>query len=67
MKNSAGLIDFLSDTVTRPTPEMRRFMSEAPVGDDMIGEDPTVNLLEEMSAELLGKEAAIFLSSGTMC
>jgi threonine aldolase len=46
---------------------MRRFMAEAPVGDDMLGEDPTVNLLEEMSAELLGKEAAVFLSSGTMC
>ena len=60
-------IDLRSDTVTRPTPEMRRFIAAAPVGDDMTGEDPTVNLLEEMSADLLGKEAAVFLSSGTMC
>jgi threonine aldolase len=64
---SATLIDLGSDTATRPTPEMRRFMAEAPVGDDMLGEDPTVNLLEAMSADLLGKEAAVFLSSGTMC
>jgi threonine aldolase len=63
----ADLIDLGSDTATRPTPEMRRFMAEAPVGDDMLGEDPTVNLLEEMTADLLGKEAAVFLSSGTMC
>jgi threonine aldolase len=61
------LIDLGSDTATRPTPEMRRFMAEAPVGDDMLGEDPTVNLLEAMTADLLGKEAAVFLSSGTMC
>ena len=61
------LIDLGSDTATRPTPEMRRFMAEAPVGDDMLGEDPTVNLLEAMTAELLGKEAAVFLSSGTQC
>jgi len=61
------LIELISDTVTRPTPEMRQFMYDAPVGDDMMGEDPSVNLLEEMSAELLGKEAAVFLSSGTMC
>jgi threonine aldolase len=61
------LIDLGSDTATRPTPEMRRFMAEAPVGDDMLGEDPTVNLLEAMTADLLGKEAAVFLSSGTLC
>lgn len=61
------VIEFISDTVTRPTPEMRQFMYDAPVGDDMLGEDPSVNLLEEMSADLLGKEAAVFLSSGTMC
>jgi threonine aldolase len=67
MKGPGDLIDLLSDTVTRPTPEMRRFIAEAPVGDDMIGEDPTVNLLEEMTADLLGKEAAVYLSSGTLC
>ncbi|HUH02864.1 MAG TPA: threonine aldolase family protein, partial [Kofleriaceae bacterium] len=67
MSRPDDAIDLRSDTVTRPTPQMRRFIAEAPVGDDMTGEDPTVNLLEEMSAELLGKEAAIFLSSGTMC
>ena len=61
------LIDLGSDTATRPTPEMRRFMAEAPVGDDMLAEDPTVNLLEGMVAELLGKEAAVFLTSGTQC
>ena len=61
------MIDLYSDTITRPTPEMRRFMCEAEVGDEQKGEDPTVNLLQEMVAELLGKEAAVFLPSGTMC
>ncbi|RIK38112.1 MAG: low specificity L-threonine aldolase [Chloroflexi bacterium] len=61
------LIDLISDTATKPTPAMRQAMYDAPVGDDMMGEDPTVNLLEAMSADLLGKEAAVFLSSGTMC
>ena len=60
-------IDFASDTVTKPTPEMRRFMCDAEVGDEQKGEDPTVNLLQEMVADLLGKEAALFLPSGTMC
>jgi threonine aldolase len=60
-------VDLYSDTVTRPTPEMRRFMCEAEVGDEQKHEDPTVNLLQEMVAELLGKEAAVFLPSGTMC
>ncbi len=60
-------IDLYSDTVTRPTPEMRRFMCEAEVGDEQKHEDPTVNLLQEMVADLLGKEAAVFLPSGTMC
>ena len=60
-------IDLYSDTVTRPTPEMRRFMCEAEVGDEQKFEDPTVNLLQEMVADLLGKEAAVFLPSGTMC
>src|SRR5262245_51925735 len=59
-------IDLRSDTVTRPTPEMRRAMAEAEVGDDVYGEDPTVNRLEQLAAERLGKEAALFVPSGTM-
>jgi threonine aldolase len=59
-------IDFRSDTVTRPTAGMRRAMAEAEVGDDVYGEDPTVQLLEARTAELLGKEAAVFVPSGTM-
>jgi threonine aldolase len=59
------LIDLRSDTVTRPTPAMRAEMVEAEVGDDVYGEDPTVNRLEELAAEMLGTEAAIFASSGT--
>jgi threonine aldolase len=58
-------IDFRSDTVTRPTPAMRRAMAEAEVGDDVYGEDPTVNRLEEQVAERLGLEAALFVPSGT--
>jgi len=61
------LIDLSSDTATQPTPAMRRFMCAAPVGDEQRGEDPTVRLLEETVAELLGREAAVFLPSGTMC
>ena len=60
------IADFRSDTVTRPTPEMRRAMAEAEVGDDVFGEDPTVNQLEARAAEILGKEAALFVPSGTM-
>src|SRR5262249_27473703 len=60
-------VDLFSDTVTHPTAEMRRFMCEAEVGDEQKLEDPTVNALCEMVAELLGKEAAVFLPSGTMC
>lgn len=60
------MMDFRSDTVTRPTEGMRRAMATAPVGDDVFGEDPTVNRLEEYVAELLGKEAAIYAPSGTM-
>ena len=59
-------IDLRSDTVTRPTPEMRAAMAAAEVGDDVYGEDPTVNRLEERAAEVLGKEAALFVPSGTM-
>jgi len=61
------VIDLYSDTMTKPTPDMRRFMCEADVGDEQKGEDPTVNRLQEMVAELLGKEAAVYLPSGTMC
>ncbi|TAL08025.1 MAG: hypothetical protein EPO00_07960 [Chloroflexota bacterium] len=60
------VIDLRSDTVTRPTPEMRRAMADAEVGDDVFGDDPTVNALEDRAAELLGKEAGLFVSSGTM-
>jgi threonine aldolase len=60
------LIDLRSDTVTKPTPAMRKAMAEAQVGDDVFGEDPTVNLLQEKVANLLGKEAALFVPSGTM-
>ena len=60
------MIDLRSDTVTRPTEGMRRAMMEAPLGDDVFGEDPTVNRLEEHVADLLGKEAAIYAPSGTM-
>lgn len=59
-------IDLRSDTVTKPTPAMRQAMAEAMVGDDVYGEDPTVNQLEEMVAARLGKEAAVFVPSGTM-
>src|SRR6476620_4341207 len=58
--------DLRSDTVTRPTPEMRRAMASAEVGDDVYGEDPTVNALEEAFAVRVGKEAALFVPSGTM-
>jgi len=60
------MIDFRSDTVTRPTPAMLESMRNAPVGDDVFGEDPSVNKLEALSAELFGMEAALFCPSGTM-
>jgi threonine aldolase len=60
------VVELRSDTMTRPTPAMRRAMAEAEVGDDVFGEDPTVNRLEELAAERLGKEAALFVASGTM-
>jgi len=62
----ADLIDLRSDTVTRPTPEMRRAMAEAEVGDDVFGDDPTVNALQERAAELMGKEAGLFVPTGSM-
>ncbi|MGD2103813.1 MAG: low-specificity L-threonine aldolase [Anaerolineae bacterium] len=61
-----GTIDLRSDTVTKPTPAMREAMHRAAVGDDVYGEDPTVNKLEQLAAERLGKEAALFVCSGTM-
>ncbi len=66
--NAAPLrINLLSDTQTRPTPGMREAMARAEVGDEQIGDDPTVNALCERVADLLGKEAAVFMPSGTMC
>src|SRR6202007_2246499 len=59
-------IDLRSDTVTRPSAGMRQAMATAPVGDDQYGEDPSVNQLQERIADLLGKEAALFVPSGTM-
>jgi threonine aldolase len=60
------VVDLRSDTLTRPTPAMSRAMAAAPVGDDVFGEDPTVNRLEAMAADRMGKEAALFVASGTM-
>jgi len=60
------MIDLRSDTVTQPTPAMREAMARAVVGDDVFGEDPTVNQLQDMAAEMMGKEAALFVPSGTM-
>jgi len=60
------IIDLRSDTVTQPTPSMRKALAEAEVGDDVFGEDVTVNRLEKMAAERMGKEAALFVASGTM-
>lgn len=62
----AAPVDLRSDTITRPTPEMLRAMAEAPLGDDVLGDDPSVQRLEEMAASLLGKEAALFVPSGSM-
>ena len=59
-------VDLRSDTVTKPTPEMREAMAEAEVGDDVYRDDPTVNRLEELAADMLGKQAALFVPSGTM-
>ncbi len=59
-------VDLRSDTVTKPTPEMRAAMAAAEVGDDVFGDDPTINRLQEMAAEIVGKEAALFVPSGTM-
>jgi len=64
--NDSSPIDLRSDTVTRPTPAMREAMASAAVGDDQYGEDPTTNQLQERMAALLGKEAALWMPSGTM-
>ena len=63
---SGKILEFRSDTFTLPTPEMRRAMAEAEVGDDQYGEDPTVNRLEERAAAVVGKEAAVFVASGML-
>ena len=60
------MIDLRSDTITRPSPAMRQAMAEAPVGDDQFGEDPSVNRLQDEVAGLLGKDAALFVPTGTM-
>src|SRR5688572_10399189 len=60
------VIDLRSDTVTKPSPEMRRAMAEAEVGDDVFIEDPTVNRLQQRAAEIFGREAALYVPSGTM-
>jgi threonine aldolase len=65
-KSSTPAIDLRSDTVTKPSPEMRRAMFEAEVGDDVYAEDPTINRLENRAAEVFGREAALFVPSGTM-
>jgi threonine aldolase len=65
-RHTLSVVDLRSDTVTRPTPEMRRAMAEAEVGDDVYAEDPTVNRLQARAAELFGREAAIFVPSGSM-
>lgn len=61
-----NIVDLRSDTVTKPTPEMRAAMAAAEVGDDVYGEDPTINRLQVMAAERMGKEAGLFIPSGTM-
>ncbi len=66
IEDAVPVIDLRSDTVTKPTPEMRKAMAEAEVGDDVYGEDPTVNQLEAKAAEVFGKEAAIFVPTGSM-
>jgi threonine aldolase len=65
-QNPVGLIDLRSDTVTRPTKAMRAAMAAAEVGDDVYGEDPTLNLLEASAAQIFGREAALFVPTGTM-
>jgi threonine aldolase len=65
-RNGMRIVDLRSDTITKPTRSMQKAMAQAEVGDDVFGEDPTVNRLEEMAADCMGKEAALFVASGTM-
>ena len=67
MTTARAFIDLFSDTMTRPSAGMRQAMANAEVGDEQRGEDPTTRKLQDRIAELLGKEAAVFLPSGTMC
>jgi len=66
MREGKKVVDLRSDTVTKPTPEMRKAMAEAVVGDDVLGDDPTVKKLEALAAKMMGKEAGLFVPSGTM-
>ena len=66
MLSDTRIVDLRSDTITKPTPSMRQAMANAEVGDEAYGDDPTINRLEAMAAEIMGKEAAILVSSGTM-
>ena len=65
-EHPSSRIDFRSDTVTQPTAAMRAIMHNAPVGDDVLGDDPTVIELQDRVAKMFGKEAALFVASGTM-
>src|SRR5437879_3399326 len=65
-QKTTATVDLRSNTVTKPTPEMRRAMAEAEVGDDVYGEDPTINRLEQRAAEIFAREAAIFVPTGSM-
>src|SRR5947209_15875230 len=65
-ESQRDVVDLRSDTVTRPTPEMYEAMLQAPLGDDVLGDEPTVTKLEKLAAEKLGKQAAVFVPSGTM-
>ncbi len=65
--SDSGYVDLRSDTVTRPSAAMRRAMADAEVGDDLFGDDPTVNRLQDRAAELTGKQAALYLPTGTLC
>src|SRR5215472_16898790 len=66
INSRATAVDLRSDTVTKPSPEMRRAMAEAEVGDDVYAEDPTINRLEARAAEIFGREASIFVPTGSM-
>ena len=67
MAAASGYVDLRSDTVTRPSPAMRQAMATAEVGDDLFGDDPTVNRLQDRAAELTGRQAGLYLPTGTLC